>query len=34
LPVVLPDTDDFTPKAFAPDDATSMPEPPLSRLTD
>jgi leucyl-tRNA synthetase len=34
LPVPLPDTDDFTPKAFAPDDATSQPEPPLSRLSD
>jgi leucyl-tRNA synthetase len=34
LPVELPDTDDFTPKAFAPDDATSAPEPPLGRLDD
>jgi leucyl-tRNA synthetase len=34
LPVELPDTDDFTPKAFAADDSTSLPEPPLSRLTD
>ena len=34
LPVELPDTDDFTPKAFAADDATSLPEPPLSRLAD
>jgi leucyl-tRNA synthetase len=34
LPVELPETDDFSPKAFAPDDAESTPEPPLSRLTE
>jgi leucyl-tRNA synthetase len=34
LPVELPDTDDFTPKAYAADDSTSLPEPPLSRLSD
>jgi leucyl-tRNA synthetase len=34
LPVQLPETDDFSPTAFAADDAESAPEPPLSRLTD
>jgi leucyl-tRNA synthetase len=34
LPVELPDTDDFSPKSFPPDDADSTPEPPLGRLTD
>ena len=34
LPVELPETDDFSPKAFAPEDADSLPEPPLGRLTD
>jgi leucyl-tRNA synthetase len=34
LPVELPETDDFSPKAFAPDDSDSTPEPPLGRLTD
>ena len=34
LPVQLPDTDDFSPKSFPPDDAESVPEPPLSRLTE
>jgi leucyl-tRNA synthetase len=34
LPVELPETDDFSPKAFAPDDAESTPEPPLGRLTE
>ena len=34
LPVELPDTDDFSPKSFPPDDADSLPEPPLGRLTD
>ncbi|HLY34859.1 MAG TPA: class I tRNA ligase family protein, partial [Jatrophihabitantaceae bacterium] len=34
LPVVLPDTDDFSPKSFAAEDADSVPEPPLSRLSD
>jgi leucyl-tRNA synthetase len=31
LPVELPDIDDFSPKTFAPDDADSTPETPLSR---
>jgi leucyl-tRNA synthetase len=34
LPVELPETDDFSPKSFPPDDAESTPEPPLGRLTD
>ncbi len=34
LPVELPDTDDFSPMAFAADDADSTPEPPLGRLAD
>jgi leucyl-tRNA synthetase len=34
LPVELPETDDFSPKAFPPDDVDSVPEPPLGRLTD
>nr|MDP9168456.1 class I tRNA ligase family protein [Actinomycetota bacterium] len=34
LPVELPDTDDFSPKSFPPEDAESTPEPPLGRLTD
>lgn len=34
LPVQLPETDDFSPKAFAPDDVESTPEPPLGRLGD
>jgi leucyl-tRNA synthetase len=34
LPVHLPETDDFSPKAFPPDDAESTPEPPLGRLHD
>ncbi|MDQ1741749.1 MAG: leucyl-tRNA synthetase, partial [Pseudonocardiales bacterium] len=34
LPLVLPETNDFTPKSYPPDDADSMPEPPLGRLTD
>ncbi len=34
LPVELPETDDFTPKAFAADDQSSTPEPPLGRLAD
>ena len=32
LPVELPDTDDFSPKSFPPEDADSTPEPPLGRL--
>jgi leucyl-tRNA synthetase len=31
LPVELPDVDDYSPKTYAPDDANSEPEPPLSR---
>jgi leucyl-tRNA synthetase len=31
LPVALPEIADYAPKTFAPDDATSEPEPPLSR---
>jgi leucyl-tRNA synthetase len=34
LPVELPETDDFSPKSFPPEDAESTPEPPLGRLTD
>ncbi|MEP6597951.1 MAG: leucine--tRNA ligase [Actinomycetota bacterium] len=34
LPIELPDTDEFSPIAFAPDDADSVPEPPLGRLAD
>ncbi len=34
LPLELPDTDKFSPKSFDPDDAASLPEPPLGRLTD
>ena len=34
LPLLLPETNDFTPKAYAPDDVDSPPEPPLGRLTD
>jgi leucyl-tRNA synthetase len=34
LPLELPDTDQFSPKTFPPDDAESEPEPPLGRLTD
>jgi leucyl-tRNA synthetase len=34
LPVILPETDDFSPKSFPPEDAESLPEPPLGRLTD
>jgi leucyl-tRNA synthetase len=34
LPVELPETDDFSPKSFPPDDVDSLPEPPLGRLTD
>ncbi len=32
LPVELPETDDFSPKSFPPEDAGSTPEPPLGRL--
>ena len=34
LPVVLPDVDDYTPRTFDPEDADSVPSPPLSRATD
>ncbi|MFM8311478.1 MAG: leucine--tRNA ligase, partial [Ilumatobacteraceae bacterium] len=34
LPVLLPDTDQFSPRTFDPDDAMSDPESPLDRLTD
>ena len=34
LPVELPETDDFSPKAFPPEDADSTPEPPLGRLAE
>ena len=34
LPVDLPDTDQFAPRSFEPDDAASEPERPLDRLTD
>ncbi|MCW2617966.1 MAG: leuS [Modestobacter sp.] len=34
LPVLLPDVDDYSPKTFPDDDATSAPEPPLSRATE
>ncbi|MCG5467160.1 leucine--tRNA ligase [Micromonospora sp. LAH09] len=34
LPVELPEVDDFSPKTFAPDDAASNPETPLSRRRD
>jgi leucyl-tRNA synthetase len=34
LPLKLPDTNDFSPRTYAPDDADSEPEPPLGRLTD
>jgi leucyl-tRNA synthetase len=34
LPLELPETDDFTPTTYDPDDADSEPQAPLSRLTD
>ena len=34
MPVELPDVDDFSPRTYDPQDATSSPEPPLSRATD
>ncbi|MFC5370270.1 leucine--tRNA ligase [Arcanobacterium bovis] len=34
LPVELPDTPDYSPRSFDPDDAESEPEPPLGRLQD
>jgi leucyl-tRNA synthetase len=34
LPLELPDTTDFAPRSFDPEDVDSEPEPPLGRLTD
>jgi leucyl-tRNA synthetase len=34
LPLLLPETNDFSPKSYPPDDVDSDPEPPLGRLTD
>jgi leucyl-tRNA synthetase len=34
LPLLLPETNDFSPKSYPPDDVASDPEPPLGRLTD
>ncbi len=34
LPVVLPDVDDYAPRAYDPADAHTEPEPPLGRATD
>ncbi len=34
LPVLLPETDSFSPRTFDPDDAETEPESPLSRLDD
>ncbi len=34
LPLELPETDNFSPTAHDPDDADSLPEPPLGRLPD
>ncbi|MCI7550876.1 MAG: class I tRNA ligase family protein [Actinomycetaceae bacterium] len=34
LPVELPDTPDYSPRSYDPDDADSEPEPPLGRLDD
>lgn len=34
LPVDLPEVPDYSPRTFAPDDATSTPEPPLGRNED
>lgn len=34
LPLVLPETDQFSPRTFVPDDEASNPEAPLDRLTD
>ena len=34
LPVVLPDLEDYSPRTFSEDDATSDPEPPLGRAHD
>jgi leucyl-tRNA synthetase len=34
LPVELPEIDDFSPRTFDPDDASSTPEPPLARAAE
>ncbi|ASR38793.1 leucine--tRNA ligase [Prauserella marina] len=34
LPVVLPDVEDYAPKTFDPEDADSVPEPPLAKAAD
>ncbi len=34
LPVALPEVDDFAPVSFDPDDADSVPSPPLAKATD
>ncbi|MCT1618616.1 leucine--tRNA ligase [Janibacter hoylei] len=34
LPVELPEVDDYSPRTFDPDDASSQPEPPLGRATE
>ena len=34
LPIELPEVDDYSPRTFAPDDASSEPEPPLGRATE
>jgi leucyl-tRNA synthetase len=34
LPVLLPETDDFSPETFDPEDSSSTPRPPLGRLHD
>jgi len=34
LPLLLPETNDFSPKSYPPEDVDSLPEPPLGRLTD
>ncbi|WP_026421778.1 leucine--tRNA ligase [Actinokineospora inagensis] len=34
LPVALPEVDDYSPRTFDPEDADTVPSPPLSRATD
>ncbi|MGQ0839503.1 leucine--tRNA ligase [Actinokineospora sp.] len=34
LPIELPEVDDYSPKTYAPEDADTVPSPPLSRATD
>ncbi|WP_282069961.1 leucine--tRNA ligase [Janibacter hoylei] len=34
LPIELPEVDDYSPRTFEPDDASSEPEPPLGRATE